>query len=172
MCIRDRHCRLTKGTNIDISGLSHDRLKKEGTFQWPVPFDNHQGTPRLFEDKQFFTHSKKAYFNLPVNIKNNSEGVDTAFPLILTTGRIRDQWHTMTRTGKVNKLKAHRPFPFLEISPKDAKMRNLVDGELAVVESRRGSVRVKVRVTDSISCLLYTSPSPRDATLSRMPSSA
>ena len=53
--VYDEHCRLTKGTNIDISGLSHDRLKKEGTFQWPVPFDNHQGTPRLFEDCLLYT---------------------------------------------------------------------------------------------------------------------
>lgn len=148
--VYDEHCRLTKGTNIDISGLSHDRLKKEGTFQWPVPFDNHPGTPRLFEDKQFFTQSKKAFFNLPVNIKNCSEPVDTHFPLILTTGRLRDQWHTMTRTGKVNKLKTHRPFPFIEMAPRDARMRNLSDGELAVVTSRRGSVRVKVRITDTI----------------------
>ncbi|MEM1122199.1 MAG: FAD-dependent oxidoreductase, partial [Bacteroidota bacterium] len=148
--VYDEHCRLTKGTNIDISGLSHERLKNEGTFQWPVPFDNHKGTPRLFEDKQFFTPTKKAFFNLPVNIKNHSEPIDTNFPLVLTTGRLRDQWHTMTRTGKVNKLKTHRPFPFLEISPKDARMRNLSDGELAVVKSRRGEVRVKIRVTDTI----------------------
>lgn len=148
--VYDEHCRLTKGTNIDISGLSHNRLKKEGTFQWPVPYDNHKGTPRLFEDKQFYTNSKKAFFNLPISIKNQSEPVDTNFPLILTTGRLRDQWHTMTRTGKVNKLKTHRPFPFLEISPVDARMRNLSDGELAVVESRRGQVRVKVRITDTI----------------------
>ena len=148
--VYDEHCRLTKGTNIDISGLSHQRLKTEGTFQWPVPYDNHKGTARLFEDKQFFTYSKKAFFNLPVNIRNYSESVSTDFPLILTTGRLRDQWHTMTRTGKVNKLKTHRPFPFLEISPSDARMRNLTEGELAVVKNPRGSVRVKVRVTDTI----------------------
>lgn len=148
--VYDEHCRLTKGTNIDISGLSHNRLKKEGTFQWPVPYDDHQGTPRLFEDKQFYTQSKKAFFNLPVYTRNYSEPIDTEFPLILTTGRIRDQWHTMTRTGKVNKLKTHRPFPFLEIAQKDARMRNLKEGELAVITSRRGSVRVKVRITDTI----------------------
>jgi len=148
--VYDEHCRLTKNTNIDISGLSHKRLKTEGTFQWPVPYDNHPGTPRLFEDKQFYTQSKKAFFNLPVNIRNNSEPIDTDYPLILTTGRLRDQWHTMTRTGKVNKLKTHRPFPFLEISPVDARMRNLADGELAVIKSKRGEVRVKVKITDTI----------------------
>lgn len=148
--VYDEHCRLTKGSNIDISGLSHERLKKEGTFQWPVPYDNHNGTPRLFTDKKFYTTSQKAFFNLPLNLKNRSEQVDPYFPLILTTGRVRDQWHTMTRTGKVNKLKAHRPFPFLEMSRKDARLRNLFDGELAIVRSRRGSVRVKVKVTDTI----------------------
>ena len=148
--VYDEHALLTKNTNIDVSGLSHERLKKEGTFQWPVPYTDHAGTPRLFEDKQFYTISKKAFFNLPVNTKNLSESVDTDFPLILTTGRIRDQWHTMTRTGKVNKLKTHIPTPFLEISPKDARMRNLFDGDLAVISSRRGEVRVKVKITNSI----------------------
>ncbi|MEM6318900.1 MAG: molybdopterin-dependent oxidoreductase [Bacteroidota bacterium] len=148
--VYDEHCRLTKGTNIDISGLNHERLQKEGTFQWPVPYNNHQGTPRLFTDKKFYTTSQKAFFNLPVHHKNRSESVNTDFPLILITGRLRDQWHTMTRTGKVNKLKQHRPFPFLEISPRDARYRNLVDGELAVISSRRGEVRVKIKVTDTI----------------------
>ena len=148
--VYDEHCQLTKGTNIDISGLSYERLQKEGTFQWPVPYTDHAGTKRLFEDKQFYTISKKAFFNIPLNIKNLSESVSPDFPLILTTGRIRDQWHTMTRTGKVNKLKKHYPIPFLEISPKDAKLRNLKENDLAIVRGRRGEVRVKVKITDTI----------------------
>ncbi|HET8736130.1 MAG TPA: molybdopterin-dependent oxidoreductase, partial [Pricia sp.] len=63
--VYDEHCLLTRGTNIDISGLSYDRLKKEGSFQWPVPHKTHRGTPRLFTDFQFHTSDKKAHFNAP-----------------------------------------------------------------------------------------------------------
>ena len=64
------------------------------------------GTPRLFTDKKFYTPSKKAIIHA-VDDDNQSEPTTDDFPLILTTGRIRDQWHTMSKTGKVNKLKQH-----------------------------------------------------------------
>ncbi|MEL6720413.1 MAG: molybdopterin-dependent oxidoreductase, partial [Bacteroidota bacterium] len=93
--VYDEYVRMTKGSNIDISGLNHQRLQEEGTFQYPVPFEDHPGTPRLFEDRRFYTATQKAWFNTPVNIQNLSEPLDDDHPLILTTGRIRDQWHTM-----------------------------------------------------------------------------
>lgn len=145
--VYDEHCRLTKNTNIDISGLSHRRLREEGSFQWPVPYQDHPGTPRLFEDRQFYTISGKAQFNTPVNILNRSEPTDKNHPLILMTGRIRDQWHTMTRTGKVNKLNTHIPEPFLEISHFDAVERDLKNGDLAIIKNQRGEVRAKVKVS-------------------------
>ncbi|MEN0051182.1 MAG: FAD-dependent oxidoreductase, partial [Bacteroidota bacterium] len=148
--VYDEYVRMTKGSNIDISGLSHQRLQEEGTFQYPVPFEDHPGTPRLFEDRKFYTSTQKAWFNTPINTQNLSESLDGDYPLVLTTGRIRDQWHTMTKTGKVNKLLKHLPMPFLEIHPADAVTRDLEDGEVAVILGRRGEVRVKVKVTDSI----------------------
>ncbi|MEM8523769.1 MAG: molybdopterin-dependent oxidoreductase [Bacteroidota bacterium] len=148
--VYDEYVRMTKGSNIDISGLSHQRLQEEGTFQYPVPFEDHLGTPRLFEDRKFYTSTQKAWFNTPVNIENTSEPLDKDHPLILTTGRIRDQWHTMTKTGKVNKLLKHLPMPFLEIHPEDAYVRGLKEGDVAIISGRRGEVRVKVKVTDSI----------------------
>lgn len=148
--VYDEYIQLTKGTNIDVSGLSHHRLQEEGTFQYPVPYEDHPGTPRLFEDKQFYTPSKKAWFNTPANILNLSEATSEDFPLVLTTGRIRDQWHTMTKTGKVNKLLKHIDMPYLEMHPKDAAKRGMKEGDLAVITSRRGEVKVKVKVTDTI----------------------
>lgn len=145
--VYEEHCRLTKGTHIDISGLSHQRLQEEGTFQFPVPFDDHPGTPRLFTDHQFYTHTRKAWFNTPANLHPLSEATDTSFPLVLTTGRIRDQWHTMTRTGKVNKLLKHIGMPFLSIHPVDAAVRGLKNNDLAVITSRRGEVRVKITIS-------------------------
>jgi len=143
------HARLTARTNIDISGLSYERLKNEGTFQWPVNTGNRNGTPRLFTDKKFYTPSQKARF-YPLPAPNQSEEITRELPLILTTGRIRDQWHTMTKTGKVNKLRQHIDKPFLEIHPLDALTRQISDGDIVVIKNRRGNVRVKARVTDDI----------------------
>ena len=78
------------------------------------------------------------------------EPLTTDFPLILTTGRIRDQWHTMTKTGKVNKLKQHIDRPFMEIHPDDALVRNSREGDVIVVENARGTVRVCAKITTDI----------------------
>jgi ferredoxin-nitrate reductase len=143
------HCALTSGTNIDISHLSYDRLKKEGTFQWPVTSKQKGGTERLFTDRQFFTPSRKARF-FPLPALNQSEQLTNELPLILTTGRIRDQWHTMTKTGKVSKLRQHIDKPYLEIHPLDALTRYITDGDIVVVKNLRGNLRVKAKVTEDI----------------------
>lgn len=144
------HCRLTQGTNIDVSGLTHDRLKSEGSFQWPVPHPHHPGTQRLFTDGKFHTQSGRARFIPLDDPANRSEPVTPDFPLILTTGRIRDQWHTMTRTGKVNKLRQHINKPLLEIHPGDAMERRIRDGDVVVVANARGQVRVSAKITNTI----------------------
>lgn len=144
--VYDEHCLLTKGTNIDISGLSYERLKNEGSFQWPVPHATHKGTPRLFTDFEFHTNDKKAHFNAPKSLYNSSEQTNVDYPLILNTGRVRDQWHTRTKTGKVKRLLTHIPHPYLEINKVDAYLRKLKEGDIAVIKSRRGEVQVKVKV--------------------------
>ncbi len=144
--IFDEHCLLTKGTNIDISGLSYNRLKFEGSMQWPVPTKESRGTPRLFTDNQFYTADRKAHFNVPLQTENQSENLSKEFPLVLTTGRIRDQWHTRTRTGKVNRLDTHIPSPYLEINSVDAYERGVKEGDVAVIKSARGEVRVQVKL--------------------------
>ena len=113
--IYDEHCRSTKDTNIDISGLSYEILKEKRSVQYPYK-EYKEETPRLFTDKQFYTPSKKAIIHA-VDDENESESTTADLPLILTTGRIRDQWHTMTKTGKVSKLKKHIAQSFLEIHP-------------------------------------------------------
>ena len=147
--IFDEHAALTKGTNIDISGLTHSRLKEE-SIQWPVPYENSKGTSRLFTDHQFHTPSRKAKLFPLDEPENLSEPVTSTFPLILTTGRIRDQWHTMTKTGKVNKLLQHNSKTFLEINPHDAKDRSIRENDVVVISNERGTVRVRARITEDI----------------------
>lgn len=159
------YTRLTAGTNIDISGLSYDILKK-GTVQWPYPscmagevaaglssvsdsVEIGRGTARLFSDKKFYTPNGKAQIR-SVPDENQSEAITENHPLILTTGRIRDQWHTMTKTGKVNKLKQHIEVPYLEINPVDALNRVISDGDVVVISNLRGDVRAKAKVTTDI----------------------
>ncbi len=148
--IYDEYASMTKGTNIDVSFLNYDRLKNEGTFQWPVNEYRSKGTPRLFEDKKFYTPSQKAIFNVPSTLENTSVKTNDEFPLILTTGRVIDQWHTMTKTGKVARLKTHYPKPVLEINPVDAFLNKIKDGDITEIKSANGVVRVRAKITDEI----------------------
>lgn len=148
--IYNEHAGLTAGTNIDISGLNYDMLREKRTVQWPYPKElNGYGTKRLFTDKKFYTPSQKAILHA-VDDSNTSEQPDDDYPLILTTGRIRDQWHTMSKTGKVSKLKQHISESFLEIHPYDAAHRNIRENDLVEIMSRRGQVRVKAKLTPDI----------------------
>lgn len=147
--IYDEHVSLTKGTNVDMSGLSHERLRTQGTLQWPVPAPQSEGTPRLFADGTFFTPSGKAQIKAVAD-ENQSEALTDNLPLVLTTGRIRDQWHTMTKTGRVNKLTQHLPKAFLEIHPSDAAERGIKEGNIVVIQNGRGEVQVPAKITTDI----------------------
>ncbi|MGC4102110.1 molybdopterin-dependent oxidoreductase [Ferruginibacter sp.] len=150
------HAALTAGTHIDISGLNYDILKEKRAVQWPYKKEesaghkkSYYGTPRLFTDHQFFTADKKANIH-SFGDSNNSELLTPEHPLILTTGRIRDQWHTMSKTGKVNKLNQHISEAFLEIHPTDAAKRKIKDNDILEVFNSRGNVRVKAKFSEDI----------------------
>lgn len=143
------YTQLTKGTHIDIDQLNYHILKEKKTVQWPYSALRNQGTKRLFTDKIFYTNSQKAIIH-PVPDQLNSEKPDDNFPFILTTGRIRDQWHTRSKTSKVNKLNQHIKQSFLEIHPDDAKSLSISSEDLTTITSKWGEVRVKAKITDSI----------------------
>jgi len=147
--IYEEHCRLTEGTKIDISTLDYNLLKEKRSIQWPYVHGEAEGTKRLFTDKKFYTPSQKAIIH-SFDDANQSEPLTPESPLVLTTGRIRDQWHTMTKTGKVNKLKQHIPNSFLEINPADAAERSIHEDDLVEVFNARGSVRVHAKLTTDI----------------------
>lgn len=148
--IYQEYTHTTKGTNIDVTGISYDLLKQH-TVQWPYPAKGAKtgGTTRLFEDHRFYTPNQKAKIHA-VPDENESEQISEDFPLILLTGRIRDQWHTMTKTGRVNKLKQHIPAPFLEIHPDDARKRSIEQDTIVEIRGKRGSVKVKAKLTDEL----------------------
>ncbi|WP_240625840.1 nitrate reductase [Spirosoma pollinicola] len=153
--VYDEYARLTAGTNVDITGVNYALLKEKRTIQWPFrkgegsKEEREEGTKRLFTDNKFYTPNGRAQIHA-VPDENTSEPTDAGFPLVLTTGRIRDQWHTMTKTGRVAKLKQHSPQPFLQIHPDDAKARGIEEGQLVEVRGRRGEVRVKAQLTDDV----------------------
>jgi ferredoxin-nitrate reductase len=157
------HAALTEGTNIDISGLTYAILKEKRAVQWPFEKSKvksqklkgdegdeaYFGTPRLFTDHKFFTPDKKANIH-SFSDENNSEALTPEHPLILTTGRIRDQWHTMSKTGKVNKLNQHISESFLEINPVDASKRKISNNDVIEIFNQRGTVRVKAKFSEDI----------------------
>ncbi|MEQ8472761.1 MAG: molybdopterin-dependent oxidoreductase [Marinoscillum sp.] len=147
--IYEEYTRLTKGTPIDISGLSYEKLKVHRSIQWPVPSPDHDGTPRLFENGKFLTPDQKANIHT-AGPELQQEPTTEDLPLILTTGRVRDQWHTMTRTGKVAKLNKHIDRPYLEIHPEDARKRNIKDGSPVRISNGRGEVQVAAKITETI----------------------
>ena len=147
--VYQEHTKLTKGTPIDISGLSYKKLKERKTIQWPVPTKNHDGTKRYFEDSKFLTPDNRAIIHTPTPV-DSVVATSSEFPLILTTGRIRDQWHTMTKTGKVSKLKKHISSPRLQIHPKDAADRLIKDNEPVIIESSNGSVQINSIITTNV----------------------
>lgn len=136
--------------DFDISALSHlsaqeyDQLSPQ---QWPVSAQSPQGTQRLFEDGRFYTPSGRANF-LAVTPRPPGAVLTPDYPLALNTGRIRDQWHTMTRTGKSPRLSGRDTEPFVELHPKDAAAFDIEMGELARVKSRWGEVIVRARVVE------------------------
>lgn len=128
----------------DISDKAYDELKP---IQWPVTADAPEGTARLFTDKRFFTPNGKARM-IAIEPKLPENQTSDEYPLVLNTGRIRDQWHTMTRTGRAVRLNAHIPEPMVQIHPIDARNWNLVDGALAQISSQWGKMIVRVVMTD------------------------
>src|SRR4051812_36696769 len=137
----------TAGRLCDQSGISHARLRRDGPLQWPCPAPEHPGTERLYTSRRFATPDGRARL-APTPHSGPADPVDAQFPLVLTTGRVAQQWHTMTRTGKSPSLLAAEPHPFLELHPVDAG--ELVEGEQVRVRSRRGSALLRVRITDAV----------------------
>ncbi len=150
------HARLSGFENnnsrdFDISGLaniSDDEYDQLVPVQWPITINNPQGTKRLFTDNKFYTKTAKAQF-IAITPRPPANATCDNYPLILNTGRIRDQWHTMTRTARSAKLNNHIPEPFVEVHPDDAKKWDLQQGALAQIDSLWGRMLARVQISDN-----------------------
>jgi assimilatory nitrate reductase catalytic subunit len=147
--IFDEHRESTRGRDLDITGLSYAVLEHDGPQQWPYAEGARSGRARLYTDGVFPTPSGRARF-VATEYVPPAEEPDVQFPLRLTTGRLRDQWHSMTRTGRVARLFSHSPEPEIIVSEPDLKKRNFSNGDLVRISSRRGSAVMKVRASDDM----------------------
>jgi assimilatory nitrate reductase catalytic subunit len=127
------------GALADLSEAQYDALDPT---QWPLR-RGHQASQRFFADGGFFTRDRKARFVAPK--PPAPRGALTAqYPFRLNTGRVRDQWHTMTRSGTSPRLAAHCPEPFVAVHPAEGRAAGLTDGGFAMVSTRHGSLVLKV----------------------------
>ena len=110
--------------------------------QWPS-----QDAASPFASGNFPTPSGRARF-VATPVRAPAHAPSESYPFVLNTGRIRDQWHTMTRTGQSPRLTVHRPEPYVDVHPQDALLTGLRNGELARVHTRWGAILVRVRCTD------------------------
>ena len=142
----DEHRTTTLGRDLDIGGLSYARLERDGPQHWPYPEGATHGRARLYEDGRFATPTGRARFVL-TEYQGVREAVSAEFPLALNTGRLRDQWHGMSRTGRVAQLFNHVTEAEIALHPGDLAAAGLEDGHLARVASRRGSAVLRARTS-------------------------
>jgi assimilatory nitrate reductase catalytic subunit len=138
------------GRDFDISGLTGLGEAGYAALQptrWPVTKDG--GTERFFADGRFFTPEGRARM-IPVTARPPEARTSPRFPFVLNTGRIRDQWHTMTRTAKAPRLNQHLGEPFLEIHPQDAAALGIAPATLLTATSPTGRCVLRALITDRV----------------------
>ncbi|HZX31239.1 MAG TPA: molybdopterin-dependent oxidoreductase [Rhodocyclaceae bacterium] len=140
--IFNEHRESTRGRDLDITGLSYELLEASGPQQWPLPEGISRGTARLYGDGCFPTPNGKARF-LPVVQGTTHDRPDIRTPISLISGRMRDQWHGMSRTGTVPRLFNLEDEPTIAMHPCDLRHRQIESGDLVRVFNQRGRIVVR-----------------------------
>ncbi|HZR35465.1 MAG TPA: molybdopterin-dependent oxidoreductase [Nevskia sp.] len=155
--IFDEHARLSAHENgagpgafrafnlSGLQGLSESQYDGLEPVQWPV-LERGEPDSRPLPQLRFSTPDGRARF-VPTAPRAPANAPDEDYPMVLNTGRIRDQWHTMTRSGRAPRLNAHRPEPFVEVHPQDLLSHGLRAGELARVSTRWGAAVARVHAS-------------------------
>jgi assimilatory nitrate reductase catalytic subunit len=146
--IWNEHRESTRGRDLDITGMSYAMLET-GPQQWPLIEGQSAGVPRLYADGIFATDDGRAKFVNAV-YKPVAEPREARYPFSLNTGRLRDQWHGMSRTGTLGRLFGHVAEPCLDMNRQDMARQGLADGDLVHVTSKRGSIVVPVQASASL----------------------
>ncbi len=144
----NEHRESTRGRDLDITGLSYAQLA-QAPAQWPYPAGATEGKARLYEDGVYPTADGRARF-ADVAHEPVAEPRDARYPFSLTTGRLRDQWHGMSRTGTIGRLFGHVPEPVIEMNAQDLQRLRLAEGDLVHVTSRRGTVILPVQASEQV----------------------
>jgi len=147
--IFNEHRESTRGRDLDITGLSYKLLNEQGPQQWPFVTGSIAGKTRLYTDAVFQKLDGKAQFINAV-YKCTADKTDARHPLHLLTGRLRDQWHGMSRTGNVAQLFNHAEEPVIHISADDMMRRHLKNGDIIKVQNKRGSLVLPVQMSDEV----------------------
>jgi assimilatory nitrate reductase catalytic subunit len=145
----EEHRESSRGRDLDITGLSYDVLETLGPQQWPMPQGAKQGRARLYTDGQFPTPSGRARL-VVCAFKPTDDKITATYPFMLTTGRQRDQWHCMSRSGLSTKQFKHAPEPVLEMNANDMARRQLVPNSLVRARSKRGQQYFAVQASESL----------------------
>jgi assimilatory nitrate reductase catalytic subunit len=144
----NEHRESTRGRDLDITGLSWQQLDERPAC-WPFPNGATQGLERLYTDGRYATDDGRARF-AAVAHRAVAEPRDARHPFSLNTGRLRDQWHGMSRTGLVARLFGHEPEPAVDLHPQDMARLRLGEGELVTLRSRRASLVLPARARASV----------------------
>ena len=139
------HRESTRGRDLDITGMSYAMLDAAPQ-QWPLREGESTGKARLYEDGIFPTPDGRARFVNTI-YKPVAEPRESRYPFSLTTGRLRDQWHGMSRTGTLGRLFGHACEPSVQMNPQDMTRRLLKEGDLVHVTSKRGSIVVPLQAS-------------------------
>ncbi|GAB5374174.1 MAG: nitrate reductase [Acuticoccus sp.] len=130
-----------------LAGLGREGYDRLAPVSWPRPAAG-RPTTRFFANGGFYTPDRRARF-VPTPVAA-PVARPPRHPFTLNTGRVRDQWHTMTRTGRSPRLSSHIAEPFVEIHPEDAARAGIAPAALVAVENARGRVIVRALITDRV----------------------
>ena len=147
--IFNEHRETTRGRDLDITGLCYALLNEKGPQQWPFKQGKSTGLARLYTDGVFQKPDGKAQFINTV-YKGTADKTDARHPLHLLTGRLRDQWHGMSRTGNVAQLFNHAEEPVIQMSSDDMMRRSIKNGDIVKVQNKRGSLVLPAQMSDEV----------------------